>query len=207
MAAVDTTASGIHDALAGAALASAAAVVLVGVTGVLGETPHFWLLSRSAGMVAYGLAWLSVVSGLALSLKAAGRAAGAIVELHRYASLLALALASFHALALLGDRHSPMPLHVLLIPLQASPWIGAGQVALWLMAALVASFFIRRRLGTRGWRAVHYSAFAAWWLALLHAVAAGSSASSLLPLYLASAVVVVFLACWRGLAGRLARVG
>ncbi len=49
-----------------------------------------------------------------------------------------------------------------------------GVIAGWLSLMLALSFRARRWIGHRGWRLLHYASFAAFGLALLHALAAGT---------------------------------
>jgi len=60
----------------------------------------------------------------------------------------------------------------------AAPWrpaaVAAGVIAGWLTLILALSFPLRRRLGQGGWRRLHYASFAAFLLALGHALASGT---------------------------------
>jgi DMSO/TMAO reductase YedYZ heme-binding membrane subunit len=60
----------------------------------------------------------------------------------------------------------------------AAPWnsaaVAAGVVAGWLALMLAASFRMRRLIGQRGWRRLHYASFGAFVLALCHSLAAGT---------------------------------
>lgn len=153
-----------------------------------GANPVFWWLSRSAGITAYGLLWLNVVSGLLLS----GRwlrdrlAPALIAQVHQTLSGMALGFSLFHALILLADRHLGLSWKDLLLPFAADfapQWMVAGQLALALMGALILTTALRRRLGNAAWRAIHLTAYGAYWLALAHALAIGTDAFELLVLY------------------------
>ena len=65
----------------------------------------------------------------------------------------------------------------------ASSWrpgaVAAGVVAGWLSLALAASFRMRRLIGQRGWRRLHYASFLAFVLALCHALASGTDLAGL----------------------------
>jgi hypothetical protein len=60
----------------------------------------------------------------------------------------------------------------------ASAWrplaVATGVVAGWLTLALAVSFRLRKRIGQRGWRRLHYATFAAFALALGHALTNGT---------------------------------
>jgi sulfoxide reductase heme-binding subunit YedZ len=78
-------------------------------------------------------------------------------------------------------------------------WLGLGTLALDTVLAIVVTSLLRARLGVRAWRAVHWLAYAAWPLALLHGLWVGSDASE--PWLLATAVtcaaVVAAGVVWR----------
>ena len=52
--------------------------------------------------------------------------------------------------------------------------VAAGVVAGWLSLALAASFRLRKWIGQKGWRRLHYASFAAFVLALGHALIVGT---------------------------------
>jgi DMSO/TMAO reductase YedYZ heme-binding membrane subunit len=60
----------------------------------------------------------------------------------------------------------------------AAPWrpvtVAAGIVAGYLMLTLAVSFRVRRQIGQRRWRQLHYASFGAFALALGHALHAGT---------------------------------
>ncbi len=49
-------------------------------------------------------------------------------------------------------------------------WLGLGAVSLDLMAALIVTSLLRRHIGRRAWRAVHWLAYACWPAALAHSI-------------------------------------
>ncbi len=196
-------------ALIGVALASAGFIIGVGLTGLAGETTSFWYLSRSAGFVAYFLLWGSVVWGLLLSSKIGqGKLRPpALLDAHQFLSNTALGFAFFHGLVLVGDRYLSFPLQAVLVPFASryeTLLVAAGQLGLWLSLLLSVSFLVRKRIGQRAWRSLHYSSFLAYFLVLAHAVRLGSDSGHLgvQSLYLFTAGVVLFLTFYRLLTGR-----
>jgi DMSO/TMAO reductase YedYZ heme-binding membrane subunit len=172
-----------YSGVSGISLALALAILLAGLTGAAGDTPAFWYFSRASGLVAYGLLWGSVVAGLLLSGRQLRSALppAVLLECHRTLSGLALGFAVFHGLVLVGDRSIGFSLRALLIPLSGhfEPlWVAVGQLALVLLAALLATSAWRRQLGNQTWRAFHYAAFATYWLALAHALVLGSETNN-----------------------------
>jgi hypothetical protein len=164
----------------------------------------WWYLSRAAGLCAYVLLTLDVALGLAVRTRrlepwlARWRA----FDLHRFTALLLVAVAALHVLALLGDRYIGFSLPQLLVPF-ASPyrplWTALGGLAFYLLLAIVASFFVRRAIGQRTWRRLHYLTFAVFVLALLHGLLAGTDATTGwgAALFLITGGTVGALAWWR----------
>lgn len=191
-------------ALIGMALAAAGFIIGVGLSGLAGETTSFWYLSRSAGFVAYLLLWGSVVWGLLLSSKIdQGRLRPpALLDAHQFLSNVALGFAFFHGLVLTGDRYISFPLQAVLVPFASryeTLLVAAGQLGLWLLLLLSVSFLVRKKIGQRAWRSLHYSSFLAYWLVLAHAVWLGSDSGQLgaQALYLSTTGAVLFLTFYR----------
>jgi sulfoxide reductase heme-binding subunit YedZ len=99
--------------------------------------------------------------------------------LHRNLSLLAIAFVAVHVVTAVADHFAPIGYRDGIVPF-LSPyrpvWLGLGTVAFDLMLALVVTSLLRARLGIRLWRAVHWSAYASWPVALLHSLGSGSDA-------------------------------
>jgi predicted ferric reductase len=194
--------------LAGALLALVVLPLwLPGLSGSLvGPVPKgFWYLSRASAWVAYVLLWASMMLGLGLTNRLARLWPGAptAFELHQHVSLLALAATVFHALVLLGDRYVGYTLGALLLPLASQGYrpfgVGLGQVGFYLLAVVTLSFYVRRLLGRRGWRILHYASFAVFLLALAHGLASGTDSATwwARSLYWAGGTSVLFLTLYR----------
>jgi predicted ferric reductase len=204
-------------ALLGASVGALVAVALVptwvpAAMGTLtGEAPRaFWYLSRASGLTAYGLIWLSVITGL-LQSGGLGRElvrGPALFELHRHAAWAGLAFATFHALVLLGDRHAGGSLAALAIPFamvrHAPGWVGLGQLALYGGVVVAVSFRLRGRIGARAWRALHFASFTVFVLVVAHAVLSGTDAGEpwVAAYYGSTLAVVALLASLRALRAR-----
>jgi predicted ferric reductase len=133
---------------------------------IVGPVPRgFWYLSRASGVVAYGLVWYSMALGLLITNRLARFWPGgpAAYELHGHVSLLGLGFSVFHMLVLLGDPKINSNLVPLLVPFGGIAyrplWIAVGQMGLYLMAVVAVSFYLRRWIGKRAWRAVHSASF------------------------------------------------
>lgn len=190
--------------LVGMALATGGFVVGVGATGFAEGTTSFWYLSRASGFVAYLLLWGSVMWGLLLS-TGLGRAwmrPPQLLDAHQFLSAAGAGFACFHGLVLIGDRYVNFPLRAVVVPFAASYeplLVACGQIAIWLSLLLIVSFHVRRRIGSRAWRRLHYASFAAFWLALVHGLLLGTESATLWAgcLYLATAGPIIFLSLHR----------
>jgi ferric reductase like protein len=140
-----------------------------------------WYVTRGTGVVALLLLTASVVLGTLSSARwKSNRTPRFVVGgLHRNLTLLAVAFVVVHVVTTVADRFAPIRLTDGLIPF-LSPyrplWLGLGTVAFDLVLALVVTSLVRVRLGYRNWRFVHWLAYAAWPVALVHAFGTGSDA-------------------------------
>ena len=171
-----------------------------------GTTPKvYWYLSRSSAFAAYGLLWLSMASGLALTNRLARLWPGGPTgyDVHQSSSLLGLTLALVHAAVLLGDGYLNYTAVQLLLPFASTPyrpfWVGLGQLAFYVLIPVTVSFYARRWLGPRAWRWVHALSVAAFLLALVHGVLSGTDSPQPLVqwLYWATGGSVLFLTLYR----------
>ena len=154
-------------------------------------TPHatppgylWWLISRASGIVALTLISVSVILGLGLATKVVRppRLRPALARLHEHVALTALLAIGGHGLSLLGDRWlKPGPAGITL-PFAMSyrpAFTGLGIIAGYLALLLGPSFYLRRRIGARRWRALHRVIVVTWLLAVVHTLGAGSDAARL----------------------------
>ena len=166
--------------------------------------PTFWLLARASGLTAYVLLTASVLAGLILKSRPFGRAvkAASAMDLHRVLALLGLGALGVHGATLLLDRTVRMPVAGLFVP-GASPYrpvsVALGVVGAELMALVVASFSVRKLIGQKRWRLLHWSTYALFALATAHGLLAGSDSAQpwARDLYVGAVAAVVFAATWR----------
>jgi hypothetical protein len=148
------------------------------VNAFLAHAPVAWYVARAAGLVAFGFLTLSVWLGLAMSTRLLGNTRQKMLfGWHQTLAWTGLSMLVLHAGALLFDPTLHFRLASVLVPF-ASPWrpgaVAAGVVAGWLTLMLAASFRMRNRIGQKGWRRLHYASFAAFFLALGHALTSGT---------------------------------
>lgn len=185
-------------------LAGAAALALVELALSLGPPSLSWYVTRSAGLVSLTLLTLSVLLGIAASLRVAPPGLGKLdtVSLHRWSSLLAFGFGIVHLGGLLADQYVAFNMGQL-AGVQAADYrplaLLAGSICGWLMLIAATAFAWRRVLGGQRWRWLHRSGYAAWALGLVHAVAAGTDSGVVAVqwLYAVSLLAVVGLLVFR----------
>lgn len=139
----------------------------------------YWYLTRGTGAVALVLLTVSVVLGLVGTVRytAPRWPRFAIDTLHRDVSLLVIVLLVLHVLTTVLDGFAPITLLDGLFPF-LSPyrpfWLGLGTLSFDLILAIVITSLVRRRLGYRSWRAVHWLAYVSWPIAVLHTLGTGT---------------------------------
>lgn len=159
----------------------------------------YWYVTRATGAVALLLMTISVVLGVMGSMRVSAPPRWprfAIDTVHRDISLLAIAVIVVHVVTTVLDGFAPVTLLDGVIPFLSpyrTVWLGLGTVAFDLLIALAVTSLVRRRLGYRSWRAVHWLAYVSWPIAVLHGLGTGTDAKSawLLALTVICVVAVV----------------
>ncbi len=163
-----------------------------------------WYLTRGTGLVALLLLTASVVLGILQVQRWSppGSPRFMVVTLHRAVSLLVVVLLCVHVLTAVLDRFAPIRLVDAVVPFAGvyrPLWLGLGALAFDLLIALTLTSLLRRRLGLRAWRAVHWLAYACWPVALVHGWGTGSDTKTawMLAITLACAGAVLASVAWR----------
>jgi sulfoxide reductase heme-binding subunit YedZ len=165
-----------------------------------------WYLTRGTGIVALLLLTVVVLLGVsgATRWRTERLPRFVVAGLHRNLTLLSLVFIVVHVLTTVADGFAPVGLKATVVPF-TSPyrpfWLGLGAVAFDLLLALTATSLLRARVGLRTWRALHWLAYAAWPIALVHSLGTGSDARvAWFELLGAACTVVVAAAVLRRLA-------
>jgi predicted ferric reductase len=142
-----------------------------------------WYVIRVSGWLAYLALAASVIYGLLLSTKLLDAIAQRTISftLHQDLSSIGLALALVHAAVLVIDRSVPFTPVQVVIPLigpYRPVWVAFGQLALALTIVLVASFYLRRRMGQANWRRLHYVSFIAYLAMTVHGLMSGTDSGT-----------------------------
>ena len=164
------------------------------------STQATWYVTRSAGIIAYLLLWLSTAWGLAIPSKLIDRWLNRAFtfDFHQFISLLALGFLGLHIFVLTADRFLPYSLAQILVPF-ISPyrplWVGVGVIALYLTVLVSVTYYMRQRIGMKTFRAIHYASLLAYLGATAHSIFSGTDSSlpAVFLMYTGSFLVVVFL--------------
>ena len=142
-----------------------------------------WYSVRALGFLAYFVLAASVLYGLLLSTKILDTIAHRPVSfaLHKDLAIVAMILATLHAALLVFDQSFDFTPRSIIVPF-ASPYspvtVGIGQLTFYASFVVTASFYVRRHIGQRAWRVLHYVTFVAFIGATFHGIASGSDSGA-----------------------------
>jgi sulfoxide reductase heme-binding subunit YedZ len=159
-----------------------------------------WYLTRAAGMIAYLLLWLSTVWGLVIPSKLFGEVLSGdfTFDFHKFISLLSLGFLGLHIVVLTADKYLPFSVAQLLVPF-LSPyrplWVGIGVISFYLILLVTVTFYLRKQIGMKTFRLIHYASLVAYLGAVVHALMSGADSSlpAVIFLYTSTVAVVIFL--------------
>ena len=140
-----------------------------------------WYVTRASGVVALLLLTAAVLLGIvsALRWRTTRWPRFATVDVHRNLTLLSIVFVAIHVVTTVLDGYAPVGYLDSVVPF-LSPyrplWLGLGTVAFDLLLALVVTSLFRGLVPARAWRALHWAAYAAWPVALVHSLGTGSDA-------------------------------
>jgi sulfoxide reductase heme-binding subunit YedZ len=174
----------------------------------MGNVAWTWLGIRAAGITAWGLLTAVVLWGILLRTRILGHAASPtrLLDLHRWLGAVALGFLALHMVLLLFDAYLPFTIVQVLVP-GLSSWetfaVALGSIAFWLLIPVSIVGRFRPRLKNAGaslFQRTHWLAYAAWPIATMHYVLAGTDAlaSWSLALLIAGAGLLVFGLIARG---------
>jgi sulfoxide reductase heme-binding subunit YedZ len=152
------------------------------LSAALAATPSpLWYADRGTGAVTMMLLTASVVLGMGTTVrwKSPVWPRYISVPLHQNVSVLILCFLAVHIAAAILDPFAKLGLKDAFIPFSSwyRPfWLGLGVVAAELVIALALTSAVRKRIGFRLWRSIHWFSYVAWPLGLLHGLGTGSDA-------------------------------
>jgi len=138
-----------------------------------------WALGRGNGVVALAFMTLSVVLGVGVR---SGRPLFTlprfgIADVHRFVALAATLLVALHMGLLFLDPYAKLRLIDFVVPFLGTYrplWQGLGTVAFDVLIVVIISSLLRRRLGLRIFRAVHWTTYLLWPIAMAHSLGNGT---------------------------------
>jgi predicted ferric reductase len=160
----------------------------------------WWYVTRTAGIVAYLLLWLSTAWGLAVPTKMLDGLLErwASFDFHQFISLLAIGFLGLHIGVLALDRYLPYSGLQILVPF-LSPyrpfWVGIGVISFYLILLVTITYYIRTRIGMKAFRAIHVLSLLAYVGATFHGLYSGTDSPlvAMQLLYEITGLVVIFL--------------
>jgi hypothetical protein len=163
-----------------------------------------WIVIRGSGIAAFAMLSATTTWGLLVSSKLLGRLVKAkpLSWFHESLAIGALIATAVHVGVLSVHDYLDFSWSEILIPGE-SDWaplsVALGIVALYGLTVVTVSFYIKRWIGQRFWRTLHFASFGVFLSALVHGIAAGTDTRSpiMVGLYLGSALVVSILLALR----------
>jgi sulfoxide reductase heme-binding subunit YedZ len=168
-----------------------------------------WYFARGAGLAVFVLLTATFALGILTAGKwrPPGLPSWINVTLHRNLALTSVLFGVFHATTAILDPFPHLGVVDALIPFDSAYrriWLGLGVAGAELFLVLIATSLVRDRLGPRTWKAIHWGAYLAWPLALVHALGTGSDekAGWALAVYFLCVATAVSVLAWRLMQGR-----
>lgn len=142
-----------------------------------------WVLGRGMGVAAVVLLSLTVVLGIVTrgGRPLRGLPRFAVQLVHRDVALAATLFVVVHVVTLLLDTEAELRLVDTVVPFVGTYrwfWLGLGTLAVDLLVVLVVTALLRRVIGPRVFRVVHWTAYAMWPVAMAHAIGTGTDGTS-----------------------------
>ena len=155
-----------------------------------------WYTTRAAGIVSLVMLSGVVTLGLLAHMRVEGHRWPRFLTqaLHRNLALLAVAFLALHIVTAVVDPYTHLGLVAATVPFGSwyrTFWLGLGTIAFELIIAMTATSLLRTRLSVRLWRVIHWTAYLAWPLAVVHGLGTGADAFSLWSLMITIACVLV----------------
>ena len=168
--------------------------------------PTFWILARASGFTAYALVTTSVLAGLVLKARPFGRGlkAATVTDIHRFLALLGLGAIAVHGVMLVLDSTVHISPKALVVPglIPYRPlWTSVGVLTAEVMLLVYVSFSMRKWIGTKNWRRLHWITDGVFAAATVHGLASGTDSGRewVVALYLSAIGAVVGATVWRAL--------
>lgn len=167
-------------------------------------TDALWYVARGTGTAMLVLFTASLVLGIVTrgGRPLPGLPRFAVAGLHRNISLLGLAFLAVHVTTIVSDHYARTGWLAVVVPFTGHYrplWVGLGTVAFELFLAVIVTSLLRRRIGLRTYRVVHWASYAAWPTAVLHGMFSGTDNTTMWMLAIDAVVIGAVAAAltWR----------
>jgi methionine sulfoxide reductase heme-binding subunit len=172
------------------------------------KDPTFWFIARASGLTAYALLSASVLMGLLVKARPVRRLKQAsVTDTHRFLAVMGLGMVALHGVALVLDSTVHIRPLGLLVPglISYRPLATSiGVVSAELMLLVYVSFALRKRIGLKNWRRLHWVTYGIFGAATVHGLASGTDSGQpwAVGLYLTALGLVTAAIAWRALVPR-----
>lgn len=162
------------------------------------------MVIRGSGIVAFAALSAATIWGLLVSTKLLGKLVKAkpLTWFHESLGIAALVATAVHVGVLSFHDYLDFTWAEILVP-GVSDWrsgaVALGVVALYGLVIVVGSFYIKKHIGQKTWRLVHFASLGVFLASLLHGITAGTDTRTplMLGLYAGSALAVAALVGFR----------
>lgn len=159
-----------------------------------------WMIIRGSGIAAFAALSAATIWGLLVSSKLLGKMVKAkpLTWFHESLGIAALLATGVHIVVLSMHDYLEFTWTEILIP-GASDWrsgaVTFGVMSFYGLTIVVTSFYIKKHIGQKTWRLIHFGSLGVFLASLIHGVSAGTDTRSalMIGLYLGSACVVALL--------------
>jgi predicted ferric reductase len=163
-----------------------------------------WIIIRGSGIAAFTLLSAATIWGLLVSSKLLGRLVKtkALTWFHESLGIGALLATGIHVLVLSIHDYVEFAWLEILVP-GRSDWsplpVAFGVTAMYGLVIVGGSFYVKKWIGQKMWRAIHFASIGVFASSMLHGITAGTDtmAPLMIGLYLASASLVTVLIALR----------
>lgn len=143
-----------------------------------------WYTTRGAGAVSLVLLSAVVVLGLLARVRFETKAWPRFLSaaVHGDLALMTLVFLLLHIVTAVVDPFTHLGLVAAVVPFGSyyrTVWLGLGTIAFELLLAIVVTSLLRRYIGARVWRGIHWLAYASWPIAVIHGIGTGTDRTAL----------------------------
>lgn len=148
-----------------------------------------WMIIRGSGIVAFAALSAATIWGLLVSTKLLGKLVKAkpLTWFHESLGIAALAATAVHVGVLSIHEYLDFTWVEILVP-GVSDWrsgaVALGVVAFYGLLIVVGSFYVKKHIGQKAWRLVHFSSLGVFLASLIHGITAGTDTQTPLMLSL-----------------------